>query len=51
MGRDLIKLGVEPGPGMGKILKRLYSLQLDNAFDTRVQGLKAAEKLVRRSKA
>ncbi len=51
MGRDLIKLGVEPGPGMGKLLKRLYSLQLDNAFDTRVQGLKAAEKLVRRIKA
>ncbi len=48
MGRDLIKLGVEPGPGMGKILKRLYRLQLDNAFDTRAQGLKAAERLVRR---
>jgi tRNA nucleotidyltransferase (CCA-adding enzyme) len=51
MGRDLITLGVAPGPGMGKILKRLYRLQLDNAFDTRAQGLKAAERLVRRLKA
>lgn len=48
MGRDLIKLGVEPGPGMGKILKRLYRLQLDNVFENRAQGVKAAEKLVRR---
>jgi tRNA nucleotidyltransferase/poly(A) polymerase len=51
MGRDLIQLGVEPGPGMGKLLKRLYRLQLDNDFETRAEGLKAAEKLVRRTKA
>jgi tRNA nucleotidyltransferase (CCA-adding enzyme) len=51
MGRDLIEMGVEPGPGMGKILKRLYRLQLDSAFDTRAQGLQAAERLVRRLKA
>ena len=36
---------------MGKILKRLYGLQLDNAFETRAQGIRAAEKLVRRIKA
>jgi tRNA nucleotidyltransferase/poly(A) polymerase len=51
MGRDLIKLGVEPGPGMGKLLKRLYRLQLDSAFETRAGGLKAAERLVRRKRA
>jgi tRNA nucleotidyltransferase (CCA-adding enzyme) len=47
MGRDLIKLGISPGPGMGKILKRLYELQLDNVFETKAEGLKAAERLVR----
>lgn len=51
MGRDLIKLGVAPGPGMGKLLKRLYRLQLDNAFEAKAQGLKAAERLVQRMKA
>lgn len=47
MGRDLLKLGVPPGPAMGKILKRLYELQLDNVFEIKTQGLKAAEKLIR----
>lgn len=51
MGRDLLKLGVTPGPAMGKILKRLYDLQLDNAFETKAQGLKAAQKIIRRKKA
>lgn len=46
MGRDLIKLGVAPGPEMGKILKRLYRLQLDNHFETKAQGLKLAKKLI-----
>ncbi len=50
MGRDLIKMGVEPGPEMGKILKELYELQLDNVFETKVQGLKAAERLIKRQK-
>jgi tRNA nucleotidyltransferase (CCA-adding enzyme) len=42
MGRDLIAMGVAPGPDMGKVLKRLYGMQLDNEFETRAQGLKAA---------
>lgn len=46
LGRDLIELGMSPGPEMGKILKHLYQKQLDNEFDTRDQGLKAAQKLV-----
>jgi tRNA nucleotidyltransferase (CCA-adding enzyme) len=48
MGRDLIPLGVPPGPGMGKILKKLYRLQLDNAFETRAQGLERARRLIER---
>lgn len=46
MGRDLLKLGLPSGPRMGKILKKLYNLQLDNAFETKSQGLKIARKLI-----
>lgn len=51
LGRDLIALGVAPGPAMGKILKRLYEMQLDNAFETKAQGVRAAKSLLRRKKA
>ena len=50
MGRDLIKLGVGPGPEMGKILKKLYQWQLDNLFDNRAEGLKLARKLLEEKK-
>jgi tRNA nucleotidyltransferase/poly(A) polymerase len=46
LGRDLLKLGVAPGPGMGKILGELYKRQLDNEFETRAQGLAIARKIV-----
>jgi tRNA nucleotidyltransferase (CCA-adding enzyme) len=46
LGRDLIALGVEPGPNMGRILDRLYRMQLDNEFESREDGLKAARELV-----
>jgi tRNA nucleotidyltransferase/poly(A) polymerase len=46
LGRDLIALDVSPGPGMGKILRRLYELQLDNVFETKAQGLREAERLI-----
>jgi tRNA nucleotidyltransferase (CCA-adding enzyme) len=49
MGRDLLALGVPPGPGMGRILAKLYKAQLDNAFETRAQGLAKARRLVERS--
>jgi len=48
MGRDLIGLGVPPGPGMGEILKKLYRMQLDNGFETKAQGLKKARQLIER---
>ncbi|MBA7496302.1 Multifunctional CCA protein [subsurface metagenome] len=46
MGRDLIKMGLSPGPSMGEILKNLYRLQLDNEFETKAQGLKIARKII-----
>jgi len=48
MGRDLIKLGLSPGPPMGKILKELYKSQLDNEFETKEQGLKIAKTLIKK---
>jgi len=47
LGRDLLKMGVSPGPIMGKILKKLYQLQLDNEFDTKTEGLKNAGKIIK----
>jgi tRNA nucleotidyltransferase/poly(A) polymerase len=49
MGRDLIKKGVSPGPGMGKILNKLYQKQLDNDFESKEEGLKIAEKLLKKT--
>jgi tRNA nucleotidyltransferase (CCA-adding enzyme) len=48
MGRDLIKMGVSPGPSMGKFLKKLYQMQLDNEFDTKEKGLNIAKKMIRK---
>jgi len=47
-GRDLIELGVPPGPEMGRLLKKLYKAQLDNAFETKAKGLEKARRLVER---
>jgi tRNA nucleotidyltransferase (CCA-adding enzyme) len=47
MGRDLIAMGVAPGPDMGKVLKRLFRMQLDNEFETRALGLKAAQRILK----
>jgi len=46
MGRDLIKMGASPGPSMGKILKELYKLQLDNEFETKDKGLRIAKNIL-----
>ncbi len=50
-GRDLIALGVTPGPEMGKLLKRLYEMQLDSAFETKAQGVRAAKVLLKGKKS
>jgi tRNA nucleotidyltransferase (CCA-adding enzyme) len=47
MGRDLIELAVPPGPEMGKYLKKLYQMQLDNEFETKKEGLIQAKKLIK----
>jgi tRNA nucleotidyltransferase (CCA-adding enzyme) len=47
LGRDLLKLGVPAGPGMGELLRELYRRQLDGEFDARAGALKAARGLVR----
>ena len=39
MGRDLVALGMKPGPEFGKILKAAYEAQLDGRFSTREEGL------------
>jgi len=31
-GKTLIKLGFQPGPKMGKLIKKIYSLQLDGTI-------------------
>jgi tRNA nucleotidyltransferase (CCA-adding enzyme) len=41
-GRHLLEAGVEPGPEMGRLLKRVYELQLDGKVKTRDQALSAA---------
>ena len=51
MGRDLIALGVPPGPGMGRLLKELYRMQLDNVYETREAGLEAARRLLEEKQA
>lgn len=51
MGRDLIAIGVSPGPRMGKILDKLYQRQLDNEFETKEEGLKIAKRLIKRSRS
>jgi tRNA nucleotidyltransferase/poly(A) polymerase len=49
MGRDLLKLGVPPGPGMGRLLAKLYKTQLDNGFETKAAGLAKARRLIERT--
>ncbi len=49
MGRDLIGLGVPPGPEMGRLLKKLYKAQLDNGFETKAGGLEKARRLIERT--
>ncbi|MFC2158985.1 HD domain-containing protein, partial [Acidobacteriota bacterium] len=48
LGRDLLDMGMESGPDMGKALKTLYQLQLDLEFETKEDGIKAARNLLRR---
>lgn len=45
-GRDLLQLGMKPGPKMGDLLQRLFEAQLDGKFDSRTDGLIVARELL-----
>ncbi len=47
LGRDVLALGVAPGPRVGGILKALYERQLDGEFQARDEALAALAALVR----
>lgn len=46
LGRHLIELGVTPGPGMGKILRAVYELQLDGVVTTLDEARAEAQKTI-----
>jgi tRNA nucleotidyltransferase (CCA-adding enzyme) len=45
-GRHLLELGVEPGPRMGEILRRVYEQQLDGQVPSLNEGLAIARAIV-----
>ena len=45
-GRDVVALGVAPGPRVGRILDAVYERQLDGEIASREQALQAARSLV-----
>jgi tRNA nucleotidyltransferase (CCA-adding enzyme) len=46
-GRDVVGLGVAPGPEVGRILKAVYELQLDGAVTTPEEALEQARRLLK----
>jgi len=48
MGRHLLAMGLEPGPGIGRILKAVYERQLDGAVADLDQALSAAREEIAR---
>ena len=46
LGRHLIELGMEPGPGMGALLKQIYEKQLDGEIKTAEEGIALASQMV-----
>jgi tRNA nucleotidyltransferase (CCA-adding enzyme) len=47
MGRHLLALGVQPGPGVGAILKVVYERQLDGEITTVDEAVAAAQTILR----
>lgn len=45
-GRDILGLGVTPGPRIGRILAEVYEMQLDSKVQTREEALREAQRLV-----
>ncbi len=48
-GADLLRLGFVPGPHLGRVLDRLYDLQLEGALASREDAIAAAQHLQARS--
>lgn len=46
-GRDLLTLGLDPGPHVGRMLAQLFDEQLEGAFSTREGGMARARELLR----
>jgi len=46
LGRHLLRLGVEPGPRMGDILRSIYEKQLDGEVTTVDEGIAEARRLI-----
>jgi tRNA nucleotidyltransferase (CCA-adding enzyme) len=47
MGRDLMAIGMSPGPKFGILLKKAYNAQLDGKFSTREDGITFIKKLIK----
>ncbi len=43
MGRHLLEAGIQPGPQMGEILRRIYDLQLDGVVTSLEEAIAAAK--------
>ena len=47
LGRDLLRLGLEPGPEIGRLLQRLEEGYQENLFNTKKEGLELAKRLLK----
>jgi tRNA nucleotidyltransferase (CCA-adding enzyme) len=50
-GRDLLELGLEPGPRMGELLREVYEKQLDGAVTSVDEARALASRLVAGAKS
>ena len=46
MGRDLLALGMKPGPEVGRVLAEIYEMQLDSKVQNRDEALAMAGRLI-----
>lgn len=49
-GRDLIRSGLQPSPAFGKILEKLYHMQLEGSIKDRESGITALHKIIKDDK-
>ncbi len=49
LGRHLLRLGLEPGPRVGELLREIYERQLDGEITTTEQGIEFARKRLAQS--